>query len=135
VNDTFGHIYGDEVLLLLSQLMKNTFRPSDLLFRFGGEEFVVIVQTENQKISADIFERFRIAVEKYNFPQVGQITISTGATRLMAEHAIASEIVGRADQALYLAKENGRNKLFLYEDLIKNGHLKKTIVVGDIELF
>jgi len=59
VNDTFGHVYGDEVLLLLSQIMRRSFRPQDLLFRFGGEEFVVVVQVEGEQVAKNVFERFR----------------------------------------------------------------------------
>jgi len=135
INDTFGHVYGDEVLLLLSQIMKQTFRPKDLLFRFGGEEFIAIVKVDNQQRAKEVFERFRIAIEEFNFPQVGQVTISIGATQILEQHAIASDIVGRSDQALYHAKENGRNKLFFYEDLIAEGVLEETIEEGDIELF
>lgn len=135
VNDNFGHVYGDEVLLLLSQIMKQTFRPKDLLFRFGGEEFIAIVQVESGNIAKEVFERFRLAIEAYEFPRVGLVTISLGATQILEKHAIASDIVGRADQALYHAKENGRNKLFSYEDLIAEGVFEETIDEGDIELF
>jgi len=135
VNDTFGHVYGDEVLLLLSQVMKQTFRTKDLLFRFGGEEFIAIVEVTNQQIAKDVFERFRIAIEEFHFPQVGQVTVSIGATQILEQHAISSDIVGRADQALYYAKENGRNKLFVYEELITKGVLEELVEEGDIELF
>lgn len=135
INDSFGHVYGDEVLLMLSQVMKQNFRPHDLLFRFGGEEFVVIVKVNNQKEAALSFERFRKSIEDFTFPQVGQVTISLGATLIMDQHAIASDIVGRADQALYHAKNNGRNKLFFYEDLIESGIFEEKIDDGEVELF
>ncbi len=135
INDTFGHVYGDEVLLLLSQVMKQNFRPKDLLFRFGGEEFIAVVQVDNGTVAKDVFERFRVAIESYEFPRVGQVTISSGATQILEQHAVASDIVGRADQALYHAKENGRNKLFSYEDLVSTGIFEETIEEGDIELF
>ncbi|NOQ93984.1 MAG: diguanylate cyclase [Methylophaga sp.] len=135
INDSYGHVYGDEVLLMLSQVMKQNFRPHDLLFRFGGEEFVVIVKVNNQKEAKLSFERFRKSIEDFSFPQVGQVTISLGATLIMEQHAIASDIVGRADQALYHAKNNGRNKLFFYEDLIDSGIFEEKIDDGEIELF
>jgi len=135
INDTFGHVYGDEVLLLLSQLMKRTFRPADLLFRFGGEEFIAIIKVDDQQSAEKIFDRFRVAIEEYLFPQVGLVTVSIGATQILERHAIASDIVGRADQALYHAKDNGRNKLYFYEDLIADGTLVEEIEEGDIELF
>jgi len=135
INDTFGHVYGDEVLLMLSQVMKQSFRPSDLLFRFGGEEFIVIVKVSDQIEAQQSFERFRKAIESFTFPQVGEVTISLGATLIMEQHAIASDIVGRADQALYHSKNNGRNQLFFYEDLLAAGIIEETIEDGDIELF
>jgi len=135
INDNFGHVYGDEVLLMLSQEMRKAFRPDDLLFRFGGEEFVVIVKVKNKQEAELVFERFRVAIEKFRFPQVGQVTISLGATLIMQEHAIGSDIVGRADDALYYAKEHGRNKLFFYEDLLANGIFTETVEDGDVELF
>lgn len=135
INDNYGHVYGDEVLLLLSQLMKQTFRTQDLLFRFGGEEFVSLLQVNNQHNAELILERFRKTMEEHNFPQVGQVTISIGATQILKKLSIASEIVGRADQALYHAKETGRNKLCFYEDLISQGLLKSEFQEGRIELF
>jgi len=135
VNDTFGHVYGDEVLLLLSQVMTKTFRPKDLLFRFGGEEFIAIVKVDNKQEAERAFERFRIAIEAFRFPQVGLVTISLGATLIQEQHAIASDIVGRADEALYYAKEQGRNKLFFYEDLLSEGIFEEKSKDGDVELF
>ena len=135
INDTFGHIYGDEVLLMLSQEMKRTFRPYDLLFRFGGEEFVIIVKVENKQEAQLAFERFRLAIEAFTFPQVGQVTISLGATLIMEQHSIPSDIVGRADKALYHAKHHGKNKLFFYEDLIAEGLIEENFEEGEIELF
>lgn len=136
VNDVFGHIYGDEVLLLLSQLMKKSFRSNDLLFRFGGEEFVVIVQVDTQQIAEMIFERFRKTIEDYDFPQVGKVTISSGASQIIDKYAIGSDIVGKADLALYHAKKTGRNRLYFYENLIKSGVLKEVIIKeNDVEMF
>lgn len=135
INDTFGHVYGDEVLLLLSQTMKKTFRSNDLLFRFGGEEFIAIVQVASKQSAEQVFERFRKTIEEFEFPQVGRVTISIGATQIMQQHAIASDIVGRADQALYYAKENGRNSLHFHENLVEQGILQENVEEGDIELF
>ncbi|MBE9526083.1 MAG: GGDEF domain-containing protein [Proteobacteria bacterium] len=135
INDNFGHVYGDEVLLLLSQLMKKSFRANDLLFRFGGEEFISIVQVCNKETAEQVLERFRKTIESFDFPQVGQVTISSGVTQIMEKLGIASDIVGRADQALYYAKEMGRNRLYFYESLVNEGLLEGKIKEGDIELF
>ena len=68
VNDTFGHIYGDEVLLLLAQEMKKHFRREDIIFRFGGEEFVIILASTNMKNAKATLERFRTNIENFKFP-------------------------------------------------------------------
>jgi len=135
VNDTFGHLYGDEVLLIISQIMKKTFRPTDLLFRYGGEEFVVIIKTANSKVAQEIFDRFRKTIESFLFPQIGKMTVSMGATQVKAIEAVTSDLIGRADKALYYAKENGRNKLHFYEGLVAEGHIKNNITSNEIELF
>lgn len=72
INDTFGHLYGDEVLLIFSQLMEKHFRFNDFLFRFGGEEFVVILNLVDQANAYAVFERFREKVASHQFPTVGR---------------------------------------------------------------
>ena len=135
VNDTFGHIYGDEVLLLFSNLMKSTFRDNDLLFRFGGEEFVVLLATTDIAHALIGVERFRAAVESYKFPGIGQVTVSIGLALISADE-MPRTTLDRADQALYFAKQNGRNQIRAYEDLVKQGLLKEqNIQAGEIELF
>lgn len=135
VNDNFGHLYGDEVLLLLANIMRKVFRASDILFRFGGEEFVIILRSVAQDGAHLALERFRKAVEDYDFPQVGKISISIGFVEII-DNSIPTEILGRADKALYFSKDNGRNQLHQYEILLKNGKIdSNTPSVDDIELF
>lgn len=134
INDTYGHLIGDEVLLLLSRLMQATFREGDLLFRFGGEEFVGVFSCANE---ADIFlvlERFKTALAEYSFPQVGQVTMSIGCSR-MAVNVLPNTVLERADEALYYAKEHGRNQICFYEHLVAEGQLKDNTIEGEIELF
>lgn len=135
VNDNFGHIYGDEVLLLFADLMKKTFRDNDLLFRFGGEEFVVLIaDTDFTKIHAAL-ERFRSAVEHHRFPQIGGITVSIGAC-LLQPGKLPRTAMDRADQALYYAKQNGRNQIRVYEELVQQGLISQSeIQTGAIEMF
>ncbi len=106
VNDDFGHLYGDEVLLTFSQLMGKCFRYNDFLFRFGGEEFVVILNLVSQRMAMTIFNRFREAVANYHFPTVGRITVSIGLTRINGVSMPTTQL-DCADKALYYAKENG----------------------------
>lgn len=135
INDSWGHLYGDEVLLLLSQLMQQHFRESDYLFRFGGEEFVVIVRTSNEEQARRAFERFRTALENYSFPQVGEVTVSIGVVKMDPE-VFSTELLDRADKALYYAKHHGRNRTEFFEQLVEAGHLHvQEIVTGEIELF
>ena len=135
INDTFGHLYGDEVLVHLSQLMLNTFRDTDFLFRYGGEEFVVILTDLDLKQAYNVLERFRKKVEEYSFPFVGNVTISLGLTSL--NRSLDSiTMIAQADKALYYAKENGRNQLHAYENLIENGKLQsEQAKEDDITLF
>jgi len=134
INDTYGHLYGDEVLLLFAQQMQLTFREDDLLFRYGGEEFVVILKDVSHDIAETVLHRFRHYIESYNFPQVDQVTVSIGMTQLDIER-MQSEIVSRADQALYYVKEHGRNNVGYYEELLQNGCLQEVVAKDDIELF
>lgn len=109
INDRFGHIYGDEVLLHFAGLMETTFRYSDFLFRYGGEEFVVIINNCDEAGIAFALEKFRKAVEEFEFPS-GHITVSTGYTEILSSQPPYS-LLERADKALYQAKESGRNRV------------------------
>lgn len=135
VNDNHGHLIGDEVLLLFSQMMSKNFRDQDLLFRFGGEEFVAVFQCPDDETMTNVLNRFRKVVANFEFPQVGQITVSCGFTKI-DPLGFASNIVDRADVALYQAKNNGRNQVLHYEQLIATGVLTESEDTGgEIELF
>jgi len=131
VNDNFGHLYGDEVLLHFSQLMENEFRYNDFLFRFGGEEFVVILNLLDMKDAQAVFERFRIVIENFKFPAVGQVTVSMGIVHINRD-SLPATLLDQADKALYFAKETGRNKVIFYEDMDTEEELNEG---GGAELF
>ncbi|AZN35947.1 GGDEF domain-containing protein [Iodobacter ciconiae] len=131
INDQFGHIYGDEVLLLIAQLMQASFRSCDYLFRFGGEEFVVLMGPQMESSALFAVERFRERVARMQFPQVGQVTISIGFTRLLHSEVL-STVLGRADEALYQSKSNGRNKVTIAPVDTLNIHRPAN---GSVELF
>ena len=122
VNDNYGHLIGDEVLLLMARLMRTNFRFHDQLYRFGGEEFVILMRCADQADAAGALERFRRAVEAHAFPQVGTITVSMGFTALRADDTPGGAF-DRADKAVYFAKENGRNQVRSYELLVAAGAL------------
>lgn len=135
INDNFGHLIGDEVLLMVANLMKTSFRFRDKLFRFGGEEFVVVLKPTGAKQARAIFERFRSSMENHIFPQVGQVTISIGYAQIRL-HDQPSVILDHADQALYWSKEHGRNQVSSYATLIDSGDLTPPAAISsDIEFF
>lgn len=123
VNDGFGHLFGDEVLLLVANLMRKAFRGGDKLFRFGGEEFVVMLRNTGEEDVGQVFERFRSAVAQWDFPQVGRVTCSVGYARIDPSRSPA-ELLGRADEALYYAKDHGRNQVRNFDELVKRGELQ-----------
>jgi diguanylate cyclase (GGDEF)-like protein len=112
-NDQYGHLYGDEVLLLFAGLMEKVFRNSDFLFRFGGEEFLVIINQTDKEGTEAALERFRAEVEEYDFP-LSKITVSIGYTKL--DPKVAQNVtLENADSALYQAKSKGRNQIVYKE--------------------
>ena len=135
VNDRFGHLIGDEVLLLLSRLMGRSFRIHDRLYRFGGEEFLVLMRCHGEDDAAQAFERFRSNTELFQFPQVGTVTVSVGFTAVRPGDT-PSGAFERADKAVYHAKENGRNQVCSHADLLTSGLLVENAAIsGDVELF
>jgi len=134
VNDSHGHLIGDEVLLLLSRLMRGSFRHHDQLFRFGGEEFVVLMRCASVADAGVAFERLRANVERHAFPRVGRITVSIGYTELRASDT-PTGCFERADKAVYHAKQNGRNQVHDHAALVAAGHLRDESHASDMELF
>jgi diguanylate cyclase (GGDEF)-like protein len=135
INDNYGHLFGDEVLLLVARLLKQAFRGADQLFRFGGEEFIIVLDRATKPGAQIAFNRARAMVEECRFPQVGKVTFSLGYTRIDPQDA-AGTCIERADAALYYAKHHGRNNVQSYEALVEAGELKaKKNGVTDVELF
>ncbi len=135
INDRFGHLIGDEVLILVASLMRDSFRAQDKLFRFGGEEFVALLRPAEFDHAIGTFERFRKRVEEFDFPQIGHVTVSIGFTQIRLGDT-PSMILDAADEALYWAKEHGRNQCHAYEVLVEQGKLRKVVApASDFELF
>lgn len=133
INDRYGHLYGDEVLILIANILRASFRAQDRIFRFGGEEFVILLRSVTLDSARRALERFRETVAQYAFPQVGSVTVSIGFVGIDKDSPVM--ILGHADQALYYAKQHGRNQLRLYEDLIAAGVLQQGVSHQTIELF
>lgn len=135
VNDNYGHLIGDEVLLLIAQLMRSSFRFHDQLYRFGGEEFVVLMRCAGHTEAMAALQRFRLLVEAHVFPQVGMITISAGLAPLFGKDTPAA-VFGLADKALYYAKGHGRNQVSSYLELVHAGEIKEQLSdANEVDLF
>ncbi len=131
VNDSYGHVIGDEVILLVAQLLRNNFRLEDFVFRYGGEEFAILFQAFDEQSARDALNRFRLCVAKYPFPQVGNLAVSIGFMPICEFEMVAS-LVQKADQALYHSKNMGRNRVTAYSELnIQQNQLQD----DSIELF
>ena len=114
VNDTFGHDIGDEVLKEFVKIIKSISRFSDdILIRWGGEEFLMILSIKNQESLFKILEKYRESIADNNFQYVGKITCSIGAS-IHNNLKDITNTIKEADIALYKAKNSGRNKVILH---------------------
>jgi len=113
INDTYGHLAGDKVLIFISKILKQTLREGDKIFRYGGEEFIIILnRTDNafcEKIANRILELIRANKLIYKGSTL-HVTASMGTT-LFKEGDTPDSFISRADKALYIAKENGKNQI------------------------
>ena len=116
VNDAFGHQAGDEVLQGVTNCVNETLRQSDLKARWGGDEFIVLLVETGLEEAVDIAERLRRLVEETNFHIAAGITLSIGIATLATDDTLEA-IIRRADNALYLAKHSGRNKIEFLESI------------------
>lgn len=135
INDTYGHLYGDEVLVLMARLMRDYFGDGQDAYRYGGEEFAVVMVHPTAEAARAELDGFRAAVEATHFPGVDQVTLSIGFTVVQAGKA-PPVVIERADRALYEAKGQGRNRVIDFESLASadeaSGQHPKW---GDIEFF
>jgi len=112
INDTYGHNIGDEFLVELVEIIKMQLRTTDMLIRWGGEEFIIAMPETGLAGAKVVAEKVRREIEQTLFPIVGQQTCSFGVCSYKKGEQI-KEIIERADQALYEAKRSGRNKIVL----------------------
>jgi diguanylate cyclase (GGDEF)-like protein len=134
INDRFGHLIGDEVLLLLARLMRSVLRYDDQIFRFGGEEFVVLLAAAQEADVNAVLERLRTQVERFDFPQVGHVTVSIGFSDVRASD-MPTAAFDRADRAVYHAKSSGRNRVVGPSALATAGIAEAQVRTGDVDLF
>jgi diguanylate cyclase (GGDEF)-like protein/PAS domain S-box-containing protein len=110
INDTYGHQAGDGVLATLAQRVQERLRASDILGRWGGEEFMVLLPKTGRPGGLRVAETLRRAVAGTTFPTVGRVTISLGVAELRSDESF-TELLMRVDDAMYAAKEGGRNRV------------------------
>lgn len=134
INDTYGHLIGDEVLLTFANILRRALREDDLIFRYGGEEFVTLLSEATEESVALVLERVRRSVEAHDFPMVGHLTVSIGYAQ-MDRHSTPLDVLDKADRALYYAKDNGRNQVWEFSRLVREGKLDDVPHDGSIELF
>src|SRR5690554_7690393 len=115
VNDTYGHIQGDLVLRKVAATIADEVKPSDRLGRYGGEEFLLLLNDVSEAQMLAVAERIRAAVEQIEVPTEQdpiRVTISVGATHVEPDAAVSlTEVLQCAAEALYRAKNNGRNQI------------------------
>ena len=125
INDTYGHQVGDQVLCTISALFKKKLRRSDLIARWGGEEFLIVLDKTNPKETFDKVEMLRRSIDNLelscdegNF----KVTISAGIASYPGDERHREPLIEMADKALYYSKEHGRNQTNQYDKIRKNSH-------------
>jgi len=120
INDTYGHHIGDEVIMLLANKIAELTRQSDVSARFGGEEFAILLPNTHDKNAIQFAQKIRMNIENtsYTNKEISiHFTVSIGVAEFNSEQdSLVGEALDRADQALYDAKENGRNKVSLFRN-------------------
>jgi two-component system, cell cycle response regulator len=116
VNDTYGHLAGDEVLCEIASRTLHDVRSFDLVARYGGEEFLVVMPETNLQVALVVAERLRLSIAERPFAVSGAsasipITVSVGIATMLSMNDSPTELLRRADEALYAAKNNGRNRV------------------------
>ena len=119
VNDTHGHVFGDQVLIEVAACCKAGLRGSDFVARYGGEEFVMVLPEVDDQQALVAAERARLAVEQYPFKTSAglpvKVTISMGIASYPKSATDEKELIARADKALYHSKQGGRNQCTIYQ--------------------
>lgn len=111
INDTFGHLFGDKVLIEMADILQKNLRKNDIVARWGGEEFIIVLPKTNAEEAKTVFERIRKIIEKYDFGC--RITVS-GGIAFVWEDTEVDKIIGMADKALYEAKRR-KNLIAVYD--------------------
>jgi diguanylate cyclase (GGDEF)-like protein len=114
INDTYGHVAGDKVLIFIANILRKTLRDGDKVFRYGGEEFIIILNRVDDKLCRNITERLLNLIRKNKLIYKGEnlnVTMSIGTTKYKQADT-PETLMTRADKALYIAKKNGKNQMY-----------------------
>ena len=114
-NDSYGHPSGDVALKILADVLKDILRGADVAARYGGEEFAILLPQTTCEEAVPIAERLRERIEQTKFPK-RKVTVSIGIASYSSVIDSAQDLVSAADQALYRAKEQGRNNVQIFND-------------------
>jgi len=112
VNDNYGHLIGDKVIVQIARIIENTCRTTDIVGRYGGEEFAVIMPDTDLASAGVLAERIRLAVESAVYEEGVKITVSGGIAEF--HHNTAEELIKRADELLFKAKQAGKNRIYTH---------------------
>ncbi|MHB1700880.1 MAG: GGDEF domain-containing protein, partial [Acidobacteriaceae bacterium] len=117
VNDAYGHLVGDKVLVRVASAARRMLRDGDILVRYGGEEFMILLPGASLEDTHEIAERIRYAIQDthvHEGEQILHVTISAGITALSGDLTLTAEdLIRQADAHLYIAKESGRNRVVI----------------------
>lgn len=137
INDTYGHIFGDEILKGFVEIIKTNLRQYDEVFRFGGDEFLILFPETTGTEAYKIIERIRKSAQERKFsPTEGNkeimVSFSAGIAMMNKMDLSMTDLIKAADEALYIAKENGRNQTVYEHNLMKKRKRKILVVDDDI---
>ncbi|QUH25617.1 response regulator [Serpentinicella alkaliphila] len=136
INDTYGHVFGDYILQAFAQKLRKYIRDSDELYRFGGDEFLILFTNTTQQDSYSVLERIRTHIEGHVFSldeinEKVSISFSAGISMLDNPNEDMEKLLDKADKALYLSKETGRGKTTIREKINETITAKKKILIAD----
>ena len=124
LSDKHGRVIAEEVLVVVARLLNSTFRTYDLIYRFDGEHFGVLMHCPEEAVVHSVFERFRASVEKFHFPRVGHVTASCGFTLVMADDTPESALQ-KTRRAIDVTQKSGPNQVCSYLELVRKGVLSE----------
>ncbi len=118
LNDNHGHQVGDKILAELASILKHWARSSDIVARYGGEEFVVLLPMTDKPRAVTAAERLRTRVQRHTFYRRKKLTVSVGVASYPGDGDNSDQLLGRVDEALYMAKKTGRNRACAFGDVL-----------------